>query len=154
MELLRKNKSEILVELLLALALFALVSGATVAVIAGAELGIVRSQQETQALAIAQEGAEAVRLIREDSFNKLTNGSHGLVLNGQRWQLQGSQDQHGDFARQVDVAIAHRNQLGELDDHGEADPDSKLITTRVNWRSNFGTQQTLEIPVLLTNWST
>ena len=146
-------KAEILVELMLAMALFALVAGATVSVIANAELSLVRSQQETQALAIAQEGAEAVRLVRADSFTKLTNGDHGLSLNNKRWQFQGSQDQQGDFSRQVNIVAAKRSQLGELAEQGATDPDSKLITVKVSWRSAFGTQQILTLPILLTNWS-
>jgi len=139
------RQGSILLELLLALAIFALISSATVVLILSAQFSLVRAQQEIKALALAQEAVEVSRILRAESFAALANGDHGLVLANQNWRLQGTTDEQAGFVRQLHIEDYQRG--------GTPDPETKLLTARVTWSSIFGGGQQLELSFLLTNWS-
>lgn len=145
--------SQILIELLISLVIFAVVIGGVVLLVISGELSMDRAQQETRALALASEGVEAVMLIRENSFDSLQYGSHGLVLEPDGWILKDTQDKHDNFTRQLIIDAVKRNVMHEFADSGVEDPDTRKIKARVTWGGSFGSDQELEIPIILTRWS-
>lgn len=59
---------------------------------------------ELQALFLAQEGIEATRSIRDNDFNFLTDGIHGIAFGTNTWAFSGNSDTQNEFSRQITVA--------------------------------------------------
>ncbi|HSE35591.1 MAG TPA: hypothetical protein VLB83_05745 [Candidatus Paceibacterota bacterium] len=93
-----------LIEVLIAMALFILsVSMLGMLGFTGVDLareGVERSQ----AVAYAEEGVEALRAIRSESFALLVPGTYGLSRSSGSWQLSPSPDTNGSYTRTVTLA--------------------------------------------------
>lgn len=59
---------------------------------------------ELQAIFLAKEGIEAARSIRDNDYNLLTDGAHGIALNNNAWGFSGMNDTAQGFTRTVTVA--------------------------------------------------
>ncbi|MBU1958051.1 hypothetical protein KJ680_06565 [bacterium] len=49
-----------------------------------------KSLERTKAMALAEEGIEAARSIRDRAFVQVTTGTHGLALSAGQWVLSGT----------------------------------------------------------------
>lgn len=94
--------------------------------------------RHSQAILLAEEGLEATRNIRDESFTLLAAGTHGLTRIGNVWVFGGSTDMTGEFTRSITVT--------------DIDANRKNIKAVVNWQQN--TQRTGEasLETILTNW--
>jgi hypothetical protein len=123
------------VEALLASTVFALmVAGISGAIIYGRAANSEAGNHD-RAMALAEEGLEGVRNIRDASFSNVTNSSptFGLVQSGGVWTLSGTSDTNGIFTRTVTISS----------------PDSvrKNLTVTVTWGSH-----SVSVSGRLTNW--
>lgn len=112
--------------------------------ITGLFTGIIEAQQNTmligvknQALLYAEEGLEAVRNMRDYEWDNLANGTHGLVIANQRWDLSGNQDTNDNLTRHIDI---------ETDSS-----DRKRITSVVEW-TFAGKTGSITLATYMTNW--
>ena len=81
-----------------------------------------------------QEAFEAVRSIRDNSFEALVNGNHGVTRVSGFWEFSGTSDVLGDFTRVVKVEDVLRGAQCEIvQEGGTADPKTKKITATVSW---------------------
>jgi type II secretory pathway pseudopilin PulG len=91
---------------------------------------------------LAEEGLEAVRSIRDNSWDDLTNGEHGLALSGSNWIFSGSQEnisgQLGNGTRKIIVE--------------DAGSDRKKVTSQINWQFALGRPEEIRLVTYLTNW--
>jgi hypothetical protein len=62
------------------------------------------SGNRNRAISIAEEGLEAVRNIRDDSFSNLVVGTHGINNSEGEWQFSGSSDSVDIYTRTVTVS--------------------------------------------------
>src|SRR5262245_58115575 len=62
------------------------------------------SGDRARAVALADEGLDAVRNIRDASYSNLTDNTFGLVQTGGVWTLSGTSDTTGIFTRQVTIS--------------------------------------------------
>jgi len=127
-----------LVEVLLSVALFALV----VTALAG---GLIYGQQSTalagaraRAAALVDEGLEAVRNIRDANFSNLTDGTYGLTTTGNQWNLSGASDTTDIFTRQIVISTV--------------DTKRKNVTATVSWQQNPQRTGQVQVVTYLTNW--
>ena len=127
-----------LVEVLLASSLFALL----VTVLVGAYLYGQESTslagRRVQASFLANEGLEATRNIRDNSFGNLSDGVYGLVISGNQWIFSGSSDITDIFTRQITISTV--------------DADRKQIDAQVTWQQNPQRTGTVSLVTYLTNW--
>ena len=72
------NKGQSLVEILVAIAVFMLTISATTMIFFGGESFAGKSLQSREAVQKAHDGFEAVRFIRDNHWDTLTDGAHGL----------------------------------------------------------------------------
>ncbi len=123
-----------------------ILSGAVFLMLVTAFVGAYLYGQESTALAgnqaratmLAEEGLEAVRNIRDPAFSNLTDGTYGLTTTGNQWNLSGSSDTTGIFARQMIISTV--------------DSKRKLVTANVTWQQNTQRTGLVSLVTRITNW--
>ncbi len=154
----RKQTGQALVEVIIALAIFSLIASALIVMIAGSLSVVGQGGKYLQAEALAQEGLEAVRSIKDRAWNKgvyvqsaVTASSTGWVFSG-----EGTTEQIGDFTRIIDFETVCRNISGDIDDCPSAytDVHTKKVTVTVSWENEFGVTDYVKKVTYLTNWDT
>lgn len=126
------------VEVLLAATIFGFLATALIGAIVYGRSSTASSGEHARATALAEEGNEAVRNIRDASFGNLSDGTYGLTQSGGVWTLTGSSDTTGIFTRQINIA--------------SVDSSRKTVTTTVSWTQGPSTVQTAVVS-RLTNWA-
>jgi len=125
------------VELLLAATVFGFIVSAVIGAFVYGQQATAYAGERTRAVALAEEGVEAVRNMRDADYANLTNGTYGLVQSGGVWTLSGTQDTTGIFIRQVTIA--------------SVDGTRKSVTVTVSWPQGSTTTQ-VTATSRLTNW--
>lgn len=129
---------EILLEILIGLAIFA-VGIALVGILVLDALPSHRlGEERVRALALAEEGLEATRSIRDDDYKNLKAGTHGLALSGGEWVLFGSSDTTGPFSRSITITLLSGNRAD--------------ITSNISWQFSPGRSEIVTLVTRLTKW--
>lgn len=76
------NRGQILIEVIIALAIFSLVGLTVTSLVTGSLAALIRGGDQTEAQSISQEAIEAVRSIRDRAFNELNSTSTGVSIAG------------------------------------------------------------------------
>ncbi len=127
------------VEVLLSVAIFALlVTGLVGVVIYGQETSSV-SGKRARAVLVAEEGLEAVRNIRDEDFANLVDGTYGLAVSGNQWIFSGSSDTTDVFTRAVTISTV--------------DSSTKQVTSQVTWDQTAQRSGIAELTTYLTDWA-
>ena len=125
-------------EAMLSVSLFGLlVTALTGAWLYGEESTVLAGKRQ-QAAIFAEEGIEAVRNMRDESFANLSDGTHGLAISAGQWTFSGTQDVNGIFTRQIAISTV--------------DATTKKITSSVNWTQNGQRTGLVSLDTQLTNW--
>ncbi|HEY4477696.1 MAG TPA: hypothetical protein VJB09_00265, partial [Candidatus Paceibacterota bacterium] len=104
-----KNLGFSVIEVLLATSIFGLlVTGIAGSYLYGQE-STAQSGAHTRAVYLAEEGLEASRSIRDNSFANLTDGTHGLGTAGGHFVFSGSSDANGIYTREITVKSVDDN---------------------------------------------
>jgi Tfp pilus assembly protein PilV len=98
---------------------------------------IATSGNKQQAVMLAEEGLEAARNIRDNSFSNLIDGTYGVSTSTNQWAFSGSSDKSGIFTRQTTVSTISSSQ--------------KQVLTKVNWQDASGSRSVTQT-TYLTNW--
>lgn len=125
------------VEVLLAATIFGFIATTLVGAIIYGRGSTAAAGEHARATALAEEGNEAVRNIRDASFGNLTDGTYGIAQSGGVWAFSGTSDTSGIFTRQVAISTV--------------DSKRKTVTTTVSWPKGTTTAQT-NVVSQLTNW--
>ena len=91
-----------------------------------------------RAVLIAEEGLEAARNMRDNSFSNLSDGDHGLAVSGNQWQFNGAYDTTEIFERVVNVSTVST--------------DIKRLTATVTWTDVNNKLNNVVLISDLTNW--
>jgi prepilin-type N-terminal cleavage/methylation domain-containing protein len=136
MKIKNNNSGFSLVELVVALAVFAILAAGVFYVVTNSYTNFYGAGDKQALAEYAQEGVEAVRAIRSNSWqniedgigsNGLTKGSNGL------WTFSGSSDTQGALTRVVAIANASRDvNWNIVDAGGTEDPSTKKVTVTVS----------------------
>lgn len=156
------SSGQILVEALVGLSLALVLGGIMVIGIGGSLVADRDGSERVRASAIATEGIEAARAVRDLGWEKLVDGPHGIVrithpvTNAPSYDFSGQVDVSGDglFRRTVTVEPVYRTSAGDITGDtasGTLDPDSKFVRAVITWdRGDRPGDVTLQS--LLTNW--
>ena len=129
-----------LIEVLLSVSLFsAIVTILAGAIVHGRESAVLGGQK-VRATYIAEEGLEAVRNLRDESFKNLVPGTHGLTIAGNQWSLNGSSDTVDIFTRSITIS--------------DTTPHKKQVVSQVTWQQNPQRSGSVTLTTDLTNWQT
>ena len=132
-----KNTGFSLVEVILALATFALMVTGMVGAYMYGQQTIAFAGNLSRATLLAEEGLEAARNIRDENFQNLTPGSYGLNVENNQWILSGTEDHDDLFVRQLTIE--------------DVDADRKKITSTVNWNNGVKANK-VSLETYLTYW--
>jgi type II secretory pathway pseudopilin PulG len=137
-----------IVELLIAIAIFVVIAiGVVPAIIQTFTLANL-GDNETDATLYAQEGIEAARSIKNQSWANMIDGNYGLATGSGVWAFSGLNNIKGNYTRQITVADVYRNGSGTIvTSGGTLDPNTKQVTSTVNWNS-----KNIAFNVYLTNF--
>ncbi|MDO8663473.1 MAG: hypothetical protein Q7K28_01370 [Candidatus Wildermuthbacteria bacterium] len=135
-------KGQSLIELLIAIGIFVAMVSAVGFILIGSYISNLQAREGVIAVSLAEEGLEAARSIRNESWDDLTAGSHGLAVAGGQWTFSGVQE---DISSELEKGV--RKVIVE-------DPgfDRKIITSKITWELTEGRPQDISLATSLTNW--
>ncbi|OHA62969.1 MAG: hypothetical protein A3E07_02150 [Candidatus Wildermuthbacteria bacterium RIFCSPHIGHO2_12_FULL_45_9] len=150
------TKGQSLLEVILALALFALFVTAFGSLATGGFTALTRGDEYAQAGFVAQEGMEALLSIRNKGWNELKYSESGVDIQNGEWTLkgEGSFDIAGNFTRTIflyPVCLDASNQITSCPGLF-TDAHSKQAIVRVQWETSHGQSQELMRTMYLANW--
>ncbi len=134
----RFYRGEILLELLVASGIFLIISTSVISLVMSGRTLVTDSLDAATATQYAKEGLEATRLLRDQSWDNLTDGNHGITKNGANWQFTGVSDSQNGYTRTINITSNTAN--------------SKFITSQVTWSAVPSRTPKIIISALLTNW--
>lgn len=143
-----------LIEILLAMTLFAIFSMGIFYVSLDTIQTDSRIQLDNEALLYAQEGLEAIRNIRDRDYLALTNGDHGLSFDGTEWVfIAAPEDIYGFYSRTVTISDVYRDVDGEIAETGTFDPETKKVVSEVSWDWKSIIPRSISLTTYLSNWT-
>lgn len=110
----KQPKGQTSLEALIALVLFVFMAVSAFRLFAVSLTQNTLSQERQLAQEIEQEGFEASRQIRNQDWEALTVGTHGLALSGTQWIFTGTEDVQGIYHRSVEVQAVNDNERDVL----------------------------------------
>jgi len=131
----KKIPGQLLIELLLAMAIFALMVPAVIAGLVTSNQSDTLNQRRIEATAIANEMNEALRVIREGAWaNVATAGTYHVESAAPTWSLVANAQTLDGFTRTVVISDVQRDANGLIvDSGGTNDPSTRRIVTTVSW---------------------
>ncbi len=87
---------------------------------------------------LLEEGAEAVRILRDNAWSNISNLTAGSLYYplffGGTWTLSSTPNTVGSFTRTVSIANVNRDDsTDDISASGTDDPGTKLVTITVSW---------------------
>lgn len=141
-----------LVEVIIALGVFAILAAGVFNVATSSYKNFYGTGDKQSLTEYAQEGIEAVRAIRDNSWQDIEDavGDNGLVKTDGYWEFSGSSDSFGDLNRVVTVSNVERDSNYEIVTSGGIDdPHTKKIVVTI---SGAGVGDYV-LTTYLTNWA-
>ncbi|MBU0661180.1 hypothetical protein KKG22_03295 [Patescibacteria group bacterium] len=150
------KKGQSLIEVILAMTIFALSAVALIALSGGGFAGLEQGGEQTQAEALAQEGLAAVRAIQDRAWNEFDYAQSDVTTTVDGWSFQGegTSETIGQYTRTItfeDVCRdVHNNIVNCPGDH--VDIYSKKALVLVSWEIRPGLTNEVRKVMYLTNW--
>lgn len=133
-------KGFVLIEVLLASSLFVMFVTAFAGVFFYGEQSQVLAGDRSRAVMFAEEGQEAVRSMKNNSFSSVVDGTHGLTYSNNAWSFSGTSDTVDGYTRTTTVSTIDSNR--------------KQITTTVTWQQTPSRMGSVTVTGRITNWKT
>ena len=127
------------IEVLLAAAVFAVLATGLIGAFVYGQQSTVNTGDHSRAMALADEGLQAVRNIRNAGYANLTAGTYGLAQNAGTWTLSGASDTSDIYTRRITLAANGSNRW--------------TVTSTVSWTSPTGGTTQVSDTTQLTNWA-
>jgi len=144
-----------ILEVIVALGIFSLIAAAMVSMTTGSFLSLQQGGQQTTAEALAQEGIEAMRSIRDGAFNEIYVSPATVSISGNQWVVvSGASETIGDYTRTLTVAAMCRDGNDDLATCPATYTDAHTwqVTSSVSWVTIPGKTDTVQRVAYITNW--
>jgi len=130
---------ETMFEVLLSLALLALITTGVFTLLPTQFAQQEQTKDTDKAYALAEEGLQAARAVRDKAWTSITTGDHGVRLQASTWSFLGSEDvTDGVYHRVVAVTDVSATQ--------------KQAVSTVTWQGRGAQQKSVRLSTQLTNW--
>ena len=153
---LKNRKGSLLVEVIIAMSIFAVMAGAIMSVTLGSLDGMMRGGEETQARALAQEGMEAIRSVRDGAWNKINYSQVKVTVSGNLWNISSSTSELIDnkYTRTITLSDVCRDESNIISTCPSTytDPHTKLATVVVSWITKNGSINSTTQTGFISNW--
>ena len=128
------DEGQTLVEILLAIALAAIILPALTAGIIASRSGTSQQKERFMGITLMEEAQNAVRSIREKGWTTFAlNGTYHPVISGSSWAFaEGAQTING-FTRQIVITDVYRMNGAIVSSGGILDPSTKKVDITVSW---------------------
>lgn len=127
-----------LIEVILAIALFTLISLIASSVFVYGQERVVVAGDRGQAVLLANEGLEVMHNIREADFNSLNDGVYGLSNASGYWDLVTQTEEIGIFQRIISI--------------NSVNDDVKEVTVQIIWPKNLRQEAEISVSQYYSNW--
>lgn len=134
------HRGQSLIEILFALALAMIAIGTIAYLLLGTQTASLQLAEYAEGAALATEGLAAVRSISQESFDNLSEGTHGLTLVDGVWQLSGNEDSLGQYTRQLTLTAL------------DADNEIFEVTSLVSWPATQNRDASVSYSTFISNW--
>ncbi len=134
----RNDSGQMLVEVLIALALFVIIITSVITIFFNGQLSAVDNSKVREASSISRNGIEAVRFIRDANWENMLDGQYGLEFSGGQWQFNGTSDVVGEYTRTISISTEEEN--------------VKKIVSQVTWEDGRLGQQEVKLATFLSDW--
>jgi hypothetical protein len=152
----KHNNGQILVEVVLAIAIFSLVGTATAVMALGGFNALSQGGEQTEAEALAQEGIEATIAIRNRAWNENIYNTSAVAINAGEWVFQGegTAETIGQYTRTISFEDVCRDGSDEIVPcpGSYTDVHSKRAIVTVDWEVRPGITNTVRKEAYITNW--
>jgi type II secretory pathway pseudopilin PulG len=154
-----------LIEIVIAIAIFSLISAAIASLSLSGMNGLVESADMTRAEALAQEGVEAVKSVRDNAWNTVVGTNIIAASTGNIWSVQsgGPEIILDSLGKQFTRAITLSDVCREIATNTATttcsgpevytDVQSKKVTVNVSWTIREGVNNSVEKVLYVTNWN-
>ncbi|HNW71343.1 MAG TPA: hypothetical protein PKZ36_01470 [Candidatus Paceibacterota bacterium] len=135
----KRNNGFLMIEILIAISIIVASVFSAMAVSSRAILVSHQSVHISQASFLLEEGAEVVRIIRDNSWDNISSldnlTTYYPVYADSAWSLSAIPSQVGIFTRTITISSVNRDSAtGDISDSGTDDPGTKLVTVNVSWQ--------------------
>jgi hypothetical protein len=145
-----------ILEIVLALAIFVLMISSLVTLSAGSFSALMKGNEQIVGQSLAEQGAEAVRSIRDNAWNNLIYNSSGIYQTSSGWALkgEGTTDSVGSYAREITFVDICRDASDNITTCPGlyTDIHAQQADVSVSWPSLNGRINTASSTALLTDW--
>ncbi len=131
----QNQKGQLLVEILLAIAITAIMLPALLTGLFSSKQGKAQQAQRVQAVALMKEAEEVVRNVRNQGWSVFaTNGTFHPLISGNSWTLASGNETVNGLTRSVTVSDVYRNSSGVVvSSGGTLDPSTKRVYIQITW---------------------
>jgi type II secretory pathway pseudopilin PulG len=135
----KHQSGQLLIELLIAMALSAIMLPALLVGLVASREGKAQQRQRLEATTLSKEAVDAFRVVRERGWNNISeNGRYYPLLNGDTWTLATGSALVGGFSQYIDITDVYRDINGAIaDSGGQLDPSTKRVTITVSWGTPY-----------------
>lgn len=132
------KSASVLVEIIVALALMAIITPAIINGLITTRQGEPQQNQRQSALALLKETQESLRIIREKGWSSFsTNGVFHPVISASSWSLVSGSETTSDFSRSITISDVYRDSSGNIGTSGLLDPSTKKIEINISWQEPY-----------------
>ncbi len=127
-----------LIEILVSFAIFLLFVNVIFNITTNSSKQFKHSINVEKAVIFAEEAVEAVRNIRDEDFDNLSNGIYGLTIVSNEWEFYGLSNTDDIFTRVIEIT--------------DIGIDKKQIDVIVTWDDQISSDNSFILSSILTNW--
>jgi Tfp pilus assembly protein PilV len=150
------NRGHLLVEAIIATAIFAVIGVSITTLMLGSLRTLSHAGEQSYGEALAQEGMEAVRSLRDNAWNTNTFTTSAVSIANNKWNfgVEGSTETIGNYTRTVSFASVCRGADNVIAACPSVytDVHTKFATVEVSWTTPDGAVNTVERTGYITNW--
>ncbi len=155
MKHLRNNQhGNSVLEIIVGLSAFVIITAAVIQIYHSSLTAITVSEQQRNAVILAQESLEqahaAFRFDWNQTENINSNAAYHFALTDNQWTVTEGVEVTTDYSRSVKIEPVHRLN-GKINQSGDVDPNTVLVTSGVSW-VHRGDPHTIEIATYVSNW--